>query len=68
VSEHIEQLKQEARMLNMVGDWRGLDVVLAQLNPLFRDDPSKVLGFYQELVRYNTLRQSILALKLEMMA
>jgi hypothetical protein len=64
--EEIEQLMLEARMLNIVGDWRGLDVVLTDLNPLLHEaGPMVGRDFYRELVRYNDLRDRLVLMRME---
>ena len=57
--EEIEQLKMEARMLLVVDDWRGLEAVLDQLNPLFLLRPKTGCEFYRELVQYNKARRKL---------
>lgn len=57
ISDEIERLKLEARMLLITGDWRGLSVVLDSLNWLFRLDPSTGLAFYREMAQWDRMRR-----------
>ncbi len=57
ISDEIERLKLEARMLLITGDWRGLSAVLDSLNWLFRLDPSTGLAFYREMVAWDRGRR-----------
>jgi hypothetical protein len=57
ISDEIERLKLEARMLLITGDWRGLSAVLDSLNWLFRLDPSTGLAFYREMAAWDRGRR-----------
>ena len=61
-SRYIEQRKMEARMLNAMGDWRGLNDVLAELRPLLRRDHHGAREFYRELASFNVLHAQLSAL------
>jgi hypothetical protein len=57
VSDEIERLKLEARMLLITGDWRGLSAVLCNLNKAFQLDPSTGLEFYREMAAWDRMRR-----------